>query len=320
MRGVFLDCSSMAGEDLDYGPLEAALDTWDYHELSSPEQVAARIANADVVVANKVMLDGDLLAAAANLKLVCIAATGTNNVDLDAASAAGVTVSNVRGYGVASVSQHVFSLILALSNRLLEYHGAVRAGRWQQSSQFCFLDYPIRELTGRKLGIIGYGSLGRAVARLGEAFGMEVLLAQRPGGPPVAGRLPLDELLAAADVLSIHCPLNPATQGLIGASELRQMKSDAILINAARGGIVDEAALAVALRAGIIAGAGVDVLSTEPPGGGNPLLEGDIPNLIVTPHIAWGSQGARQRIINGMAENIRAFRDGKPLNVVAVPA
>ncbi len=319
MRGVFLDCKTMAGADLDYGPLEAVLETWDYHELTSPEQVAARIAGAEVVVVNKVMLDSELLTAATDLQLVCIAATGTNNVDLRAARAVGITVSNVRGYGAASVSQHVFSLILALSNRLLEYHGAVQAGRWQQSRQFCFLDYPIRELAGSKLGIIGYGALGQAVAHLGEAFGMEVLLAQRPGGPAVAGRLPLAELLAEVDVLSIHCPLTSATQGLIGTPELQLMKLEAILINAARGGIVDEAALAEALRAGIIAGAGVDVLSSEPPSEGNPLLEANIPNLIVTPHIAWGSQGARQRIIEGMAENIRAFRGGKALNVVAAP-
>ncbi len=319
MRGVFLDVKTMAGADLDYGPLETVLDAWDYHELTSPSQVAARIAGAEVVVVNKVVLDRKLLSTAGKLKLVCIAATGTNNVDLEATSQLGITVCNVRGYGIASVSQHVFSLILALSNRLLEYHAAVQAGHWQQSSQFCFLDYPIRELAGRKLGIIGYGALGRAVARLGEAFGMEVLLAERPGGPPTAGRLPLADLLAKVDVLSIHCPLTSATDGLIGAPELRQMKPEAILINAARGGIVDEAALAEALRAGIIAGAGVDVLSSEPPCDGNSLLADDIPNLIVTPHIAWGSQGARQRIIDGMADNIRAFRDGKPLNVVAAP-
>jgi glycerate dehydrogenase len=186
----------------------------------------------------------------------------------------------------------------------------VRSGAWQRGEQFCLLDYPIRELVGRRLGIVGYGTLGRGVAQAATAFGMEVLIANRPGGTAVPGRLDLDELLAAVDVLSLHCPLTPATQGMISASRLSRMKRDAVLINTARGALVDAAALADALRGGRLGGAAIDVLSQEPPVDGSPLLAGDIPNLIVTPHIAWAAREARQRCIDEMAANIADFRRG----------
>lgn len=192
----------------------------------------------------------------------------------------------------------------------MDYRDAVRAGRWREASRFCLLDYPIVELADRTLGIVGYGELGRAVARVAEGFGMRVLLAARPGGGVPPGRLALDTLLPQVDVLTLHCPLTAATRNLIGARELKLLPRHAFLINAARGGIVDEAALARALREGWIAGAGVDVLSKEPPRDGNPLLEPDIPNLIVTPHNAWGSQEARRRIVEQLAENVRAYRAG----------
>jgi len=264
-------------------------------------------------------LDAATLAQAPELKLICVAATGTNNVDLAAAKERGITVCNVRAYGTAAVVQHVFSLITALSNNLLAYTAAVREGRWQRSEQFCLMDYPIRELAGRVMGIVGYGELGQAVARLAEAFGMQVLVAARIGaeadGQP--GRVPLDELLGRVDVLSLHCPLTEQTRGMIGAAELAHMKADALLINTARGGLVDEPALAEALREGRLGGAGFDVLTVEPPRQGNPLLAADLPNLILTPHMAWASRESRQRLLDQVADNIQAYRQGRPQNVVA---
>ena len=317
MQGVFLDEGSLGQGDLDYTPLESVLPAWRFHDETAPDQVAGRIREARVVITNKVRLNGENLAAARRLRLICVAATGTDNVDLDATRRLGIAVCNVRGYATASVSQHVFTLILALMRSLPDYRQAVAEGRWQQSRHFCLLDHPIAELTGKVLGIVGHGELGRAVARLGEAFGMTVRIAARPGGGPGgAGRVPLDMLLGQVDVLSLHCPLADNTRGLIGARELALMKPGALLINTARGGIVDEQALATALQAGHLGGAGVDVLSMEPPLGDHPLLAADVPRLIVTPHIAWASREARQRLVEEMAANIRAWRAGRPRNLV----
>lgn len=316
MLGVFLDQETVDNDDLDLSRLRAALPEWRWYHVTRPEEVIPRIAEANVVVTNKVRLDEAALRAAPNLRLIAIAATGTNNVDLDAAHRLGIAVCNIRAYATPAVVQHVFALILALSTRLMEYHQAVRAGRWQRAPQFCLLDYPIREIAGKTLGIVGYGELGRGVARVAEAFGMKVLVANRPGRPAEPGRVPLPELLPQVDVLSLHTPLTPETRGLIGARELALMKPDALLINTARGGIVDEAALADALRQGRLGGAGIDVLSVEPPTDANPLLAPDIPNLIVTPHTAWASREARQRAVDQVAENIRAFLAGTPRNLV----
>ena len=268
-------------------------------------------------------IDDAAMGHAPHLRLICIAATGTNHVDLDAARRRGIAVCNVPGYATASVVQHVFALILALSTRLPDYQQALRAGRWQQSSQFCLLDYPIREIGGKTLGIIGYGELGQAVARVAEAFGMKVKVAQYREGqsrtPFITGqiRLPLQELLPQVDILSLHCPLTPQTRGLIGPAELALMRPDALLINTARGGIVDEAALAAALCEGKLGGAGVDVLTQEPPAQGNPLLAANIPRLILTPHIAWASRESRQRLVDEVAANIRAFLQGEMRHRVA---
>jgi len=317
MLGVFLDLDSLDRNDLDLGALRTTLPRWHFHGSTTPEQVAERIAAAEVVVSNKVVLDEALLAGAPRLRLIAIAATGTNNVDLAAAGRLGIPVCNIRRYATPSVVQHVFALLLALSRNLTRYQQAVRDGRWQQSEQFCLLDYPIRELGGLTLGIVGYGELGQAVAQAAEqAFGMHVLIAQRPGAAAQPGRLPLPELLPRVDVLSLHCPLSEQTRDLIGARELALMKPDALLINTARGGIVDEPALAQALREGRLGGAGIDVLETEPPGADSPLLAGDIPNLILTPHIAWASREARQRLTDQLAANIRAFVNGSPQNLV----
>ncbi len=276
-----------------------------------------RIRDADLVISNKVVVDRPLMAASTQLKLICIAATGTNNVDLEAASELGIAVTNVTGYGTPSVVQHVFSLILSLATRQPQYREAVARGDWQRANQFCLLDYPIWELSGKRLGILGYGELGRAVARVAEAFGMQVLVGQRPGGPPQAGRIALEALLPQVDILSLHLPLAENTRNLIGTRELALMQPHALLINTARGGIVDESALAEALINGGLGGAGVDVLSKEPPAGGNPLLNPEVPNLILTPHIAWASVEARQRLIDEVVANVRAFLSGESRNRVA---
>jgi glycerate dehydrogenase len=303
-RGVFLDLASIDRGDLDLGRLLDACETWDLHPATAPGQVAARICSAPVVVTNKVVLDAPLLREAVSLRLICVAATGTNNVDLEAASDLGVAVRNVRGYATPSVVQHVFALILTHFNRLAEYRGSVARGDWSRSEHFCLLDHPIEELAGRTLGIVGHGELGRAVDRVARCLDMEVLIAQRSAGDHRAGRLPLSELLPQVDVLSLHCPLTPETRGLIGAAELALMRRDALLVNTARGGLVHEEALAAALREGRIGGAALDVLSLEPPPPGHPLLAPDIPNLILTPHVAWASRAARQRLIDAVAANI----------------
>lgn len=313
MQGVFLDLGSLDMADLDLQGLEQTGIDWQLYKKTAATEVLSRIQGCDVVITNKVVLDAECLSKAKGLKLICVAATGTNNVDLEAAAKHSIRVCNVRAYGTPSVVQHVFTLLSALNTSLLEYHQDIVAGRWQQHDQFCFMDHPIRELAGAVMGIVGYGELGRGVARVAEAFGMKVLVAQRPGSvETTAGRIALDELLPQVDVLSLHCPLTPDTQDLIGSRELALMKDSAILINTARGGIVDEAALADALSSGRLGGAGIDVLIQEPPIDGNVLLSADIPRLIVTPHIAWASRESRQRLLDQVVENIQSWQSGTP--------
>ncbi|MCC5856539.1 MAG: 2-hydroxyacid dehydrogenase [Ectothiorhodospiraceae bacterium] len=313
-KAVFLDLASM-GDGLDLGEVEQVVETLVCHQRTTPEQAAARMAGFPIVIVNKVHLDRNTLEST-RPTLICVVATGVNNIDLAACRELGITVVNSRAYGTNSVAQHAIMLMLALSTRLLDYHRAVQAGDWGRSQQFCLLDYPIRELHGKTLGIVGYGTLGKRTAELGKAFGMRVLVAQRPGGQPQQERVPLADLLPRVDVLSLHCPLTEHTRNLIGTEELARMRPGTLLINTARGGLVDESALADSLRAGHLGGAGFDVLTEEPPRDGNPLLEPDIPNLIVTPHSAWGSREARQRILQQLAENIRAWRAGQPVRVV----
>ena len=314
MHGVFLDLETVDRDDLDLRLLESTLPEWSL--LKETSDVSKAIGNADIVVTNKICLDRDILHAAGQLKLVCIAATGTNNVDLVAARENDLTVCNVRAYATASVVEHVFTLMLNLVRNLRKYHDAVDRGAWQNADGFCLLDYPVRELNGQTLGIIGYGELGKAVATVARAFGMQILVAQRAGTPADPERVPLDKLLSESNIISVHCPLTDSTRNLIGRRELALMRKDAILINTARGGIVNETALSEALRNGEIAGAGIDVLSEEPPRDGNPLLDPSLPNLILTPHIAWAGISARQALINEIAANIRAFLAGTPRNVV----
>jgi glycerate dehydrogenase len=316
-HAVFLDLATVSRDDVDLSALGTAVRHWSHHAKTKPEETALRIKDAEIVVSNKVVIDRAMMQSSNQLKLICIAATGTNNVDLEAAKELGISVSNVAGYSTPSVVQQVFAMILSLTTREAEHTQAIKAGAWQQSDQFCLLDFPFRELYGKRMGIVGYGGLGKAVAQVAEAFGMEIMLANRPGGEPTPGRVPLQELLPQVDILSLHCPLTEETTNLIGEKELRLMKPDALLINTARGGVVDEPALAQALKNGQIGGAGVDVLTNEPPADGNPLLEPGIPNLIVTPHIAWASREARQRLINEIGANIVAFYAGEERNVVA---
>ncbi|MBT3013262.1 MAG: 2-hydroxyacid dehydrogenase [Candidatus Thiodiazotropha sp. (ex Lucina aurantia)] len=315
-KGVFLDVGSVDPGDIVWSPLKAMTRHWGWHRATSPQQTMERIIDAELVISNKVVLDRSHLAACRNLKLICIAATGSNNVDLEAAAEHGIVVTNVTGYATPSVVQHVFSLILSLTTQQQYYQRAVARGDWQRSSHFCLLDYPIRELSGKCMGILGYGELGRGVDRLAKAFGMSVVVAQRPGSEPDPDRIPLDELLPQVDVLTLHVPLAPNTRNLIGARELALMQPHALLINTARGGIVDEAALAEALVNGKLGGAGIDVLVAEPPVDGNPLLNPEIPNLIVTPHIAWASHESRQRLVDDVAANIQAFLAGEIRNRV----
>ncbi len=317
MQGVILDTKSIDNDDIDFSGLETVIPHWHYYDNTRDGEVAARIKDADIVITNKVLVQKQHIDQARQLKLICIAATGTNNVDLDAAANAGIKVTNVTNYATPSVVQHVFCLVLALTRKLNQYQTAVGNGRWQQSDFFCLLDYPISELAGKTLGIIGYGVLGKAVAAVGEAFGMRILIAVRKGMTPDKGRVSFEQLLSESDVISLHCPLTPETRNLIDVREFTLMKPGALLINTARGGIVNESALLHAIQSATIAGAGIDVLSEEPPVRGNPLLEVQLPNLIVTPHIAWASVEARQRVVNEVIKNIGAFQKGEPRNVVA---
>ncbi len=317
MRGVFLDDRTITAGDLDLAALRSTLPDWHFAGITPANRIGDYIREADIVIANKAVLDRASLMSTQRLRLVCVAATGTNNIDLRAAAERGITVCNVRGYATSSVVEHVFMAILALCHRLHEHYDAVQRGDWNRSPAFSLLDYPFLELTGKTLGIVGYGELGRGVAKVANAFGMNTLLAQRPGGPAQPERYPLERLLADSDVISLHCPLTDATRNLIGAAELRKMRRSALLINTARGGIVDEQALAMALRNGDIAGAAVDVLSEEPPRSDNPLLKPGIPNLIVTPHTAWAGIRSRETLVSELAANIRAFLDGTPRNVVS---
>lgn len=312
-KGVILDLDSLHPDDLHLDGLLAGLPAWELHGHTRPDELAARLAGHDLAITNKCPLDAGALAAS-RLKLVCIAATGTNNVDLEAARRLGIGVCNVTAYATPSVAEHTFALILSLTRRLSEQRRAAR-GQWPQSPHFCVLDYPVGELAGQTLGIVGYGELGRAVARLGEAFGMRVLISERPGtAEPRPGRTPFPTLLRTADVLSLHCPLTPQTQGLIDAAALQCMPRHALLINTARGGIVDEDALLAALQSGQLGGAALDVLASEPPPARHPLLTADLPNLIVTPHVAWAAREARQRLVDELQANIEAFQAGEDRN------
>ncbi|MDD5250473.1 MAG: D-2-hydroxyacid dehydrogenase [Rhodocyclaceae bacterium] len=293
---------------------------WAEYPTTAPDEVFARLADATIAITNKVVLRGELLARLPKLRLIAGAATGTDNIDLAWCREHRLPVCNIRGYAAHTVPEHALMLMLALRRQLFAYRADVQAGKWQQAPMFCFFDHPIRDLYGATLGLIGRGSLGQGVARLAAAFGMRILWGERKGAEAVRdGYVAFETLLAESDVVSLHCPLNDATRGMIGAAELQAMKPGAILINTARGGIVDEAALASALKAGRIAGAGFDVLSQEPPRDGNPLLAADVlalPNFILMPHVAWASADAMQALADQLMDNIEAFIRGENRNRV----
>jgi glycerate dehydrogenase len=313
-RVVFLDRSTI---EADIRP-PAFPHEWTDYALTDPGEIVPRLAEATIAVVNKVPMRADTLAQLPRLRAIAVCATGTDNVDLDYCRSHGIPVSNIRGYGVHAVPEHVFMLTLALRRNLLAYRRDVRDGRWQQAPFFCLFDHPIRDLHGSRLGVVGRGGLGEAVARLGEAFGMKVWFAERKGAASQRpGYVAFDRVIAESDVVTLHCPLTAATRGMIGAAELQRMKRDAILINAGRGGLVDERALVRALDEGWIAGAGFDVLSVEPPREGNPLLEVDRPNFLLTPHVAWASREAMQVMADQLIDNIEAFVAGQPRNRVA---
>ncbi len=316
VQAVYLDYASLDQNDLDFKALHAAFERVQLYPTTHPQDVLARVCDVDVIITNKVVIDAAIIQQCPHLKLISISATGTNNVDLAAAKARGIVVCNCQAYGTSAVAQHTLMLMLNLATSFVSYQKDIQAGKWQKAAQFCLLDAPIVELAGKTLGIIGYGELGRAVAKLAEAFGMKVLVGNLPNRPSDASRVPFAELLAQVDFLSLHCPLTEDTKHLMSTAQFEAMKPSAFLINCARGGIVDEVALANALRTGQIAGAATDVLTVEPPTAGNVLLDPSIPNLIVTPHNAWGSVDARQRIVNQMLENVDAFKAGQPIRQV----
>ncbi len=318
MRAVFLDLATLSRGDLDMRRLERALPRLELHQTTLEAQIVERIAGCEIALLNKLRMTRERMATAPGLRLVAVAATGTNNVDLEAARERGIAVCNVRNYCTTSVTQHVLASILTLTHRLREFGRLATDGAWSRSSQFTMLDFPIRELSGAVLGIVGHGTLGRSVAQAAEAaLGMRVLIASRAGAQRAPGRVDLHALLPQVDVLSLHCPLTAATEKLIGAHELKLMKPGALLVNTARGGLVDSSALAHALRTGQIAGAAIDVLTQEPPVDGDPLLEPGLPNLLVTPHIAWSAREARQRCLDEVSANVEAFLRGDSRNRVA---
>lgn len=312
--GVFLDLATIDNGDLNLNALDRILPEWRLCELTPEEEIAALLRDVDLAVTNKAVIDRDALAMAASLQLIVIAATGTNIVDLNAARDRGVTVCNVRDYCGPSVAQHVLTLMLNLVTGQPFYGVRARNGEWSRSGRFSLNDRPIRELAKLSLGIIGLGALGKAVARLARAIGMNVLVGERRGRPARSDRLPFRDLVANADIISVHCPLTGETRNMFDREVFEIMKPDAILINTARGGIVSETDLAAALREGVIGGAGLDVLSVEPPPEDHPLLADDIPNLIITPHNAWASTTARQACIDQVTAVIKSFQRGQPVN------
>lgn len=284
---------------------------------TTPGEVVQRLGQATIAICNKVSLRGEALAQLPNLRLIAVAATGVDNVDLAFCRNHNIAVCNTRGYAANSLPEHALMLMLALRRNLVAYRNDVRNGRWHEARQFCLLDHPIADLKGSTLGIVGFGTLGKSMAELGRAIGMDVIVAERKNAATVReGRVAFGDLLERSDVISLHCPLTEETKNLISAGELGQMKCDAILINTARGGLIDDHALLAALQDGRIAGAGIDVLRNEPPREGNPLLEVDLPNLIVTPHNAWASRQAMQTLADQLIDNLEAFVRGEPRNLV----
>ena len=287
------------------------------HQKTAPDEIVARLAGAEVAIVNKVPLRAQTLERLPQLKMIAVAATGYDNIDIAYCKAHGIAVANIRSYAIHTVPEHAFAMILALRRNLLAYRQDVENGVWNKSEQFCFFTHDIGDLYGATLGIIGEGAIGQGTAAIGRAFGMRVLFADH--APPKMEGVsftPHDQVLGESDVISLHCPLMPATRNLIDLPAFRKMKRNALLINTARGGLVDEAALIQALDEGLIAGAGFDVLTVEPPRNGHPLLDLRRPNFILTPHVAWASDGAMQFLADQLIDNIERWAAGKPQHLV----
>ncbi len=318
MKATFLDFATVGSDELDVAPLAHLTPEFTVFDNTAADEIASRIDGCEFVYVNKIRMTREIIEKADSLRFIGLVATGVDNVDLDAARAHDIAVCNIRAYCTNSVVEHVFAVLLQLTHNVGRYGASVRRGDWQRAVDFCMLGYPIRELSAMTLGIVGYGNLGRGVEGIARAFGMHVLVSRRPGqaAGDDDGRTDFDEVLRRADAISLHCPLTDVTRGLIGERELGLMKPGAFLINTARGGLVDSAALVAALDSGSIAGAGVDVLSEEPPVNGDPLLDYKGENLVMTPHIAWATVEARQNAINEVAANVSAFLAGDRRNRV----
>ena len=319
MRAVFLDYQSMKPEELDFEKLAIAATEFVTHDYTLPEHVADRIQGFEIVLLNKVKFERKHFEAASDLKLILVSATGTDNVDKSAAQDHSVVVCNVAAYGTSSVSQHTLMLMLMVATQAERYRDAVKIGRWSESPMFCLMDYPIIDLAGRTLGLVGYGELGRAVGQLAEAFGMRVLVMGRKEISYDDGseRVSFDVILEQSDFVSLHGLLNDQTSRMMNRNAFKKMKPGSFLINTARGGLIDEDALCDALESGHLAGAGLDVVTTEPPAKNSRLLNFQHPNLVITPHSAWASRESRQRIVDIMQANLESFIEGAPINRVA---
>lgn len=314
MKAVFLDFATYAPDERHEALLKSALGDWTLYDMTAPEEAVERAKGFEILATNKVPITREVMESLLpELKLIVEGATGVDNIDVAAAKDLGIPVCNVVGYSTESVAQHTFALILSLSGSIISYNNMVRTGEWQSSKSFNVRTLPFTELEGKVLGIMGHGDIGSAVARIAKAFGMEVLISARRGADVPEGRTAFDDVLARADILSMHCPLNDETRGMIGAEQIAKMKKGAKIINVSRGGIVDEAALADALRSGHIGGAGLDVLSKEPPRDGNVLLDNEIPNLLITPHTAWTSDEARMRMFEQIAAIVKSYVSGEEL-------
>ncbi len=315
MKIVILDGYTLNPGDLDWSAL-AALGELTVYDRTPPELTVERTAGASIVLTNKTPLPRPVIEALPDLKFIGVLATGYNVVDVASAKERGIPVTNVPGYGAPAVAQHVFALLLELTQRTGLHSDSVRAGEWARSVDWCYWRTPLVELSGLTMGVVGYGAIGRAVARIAQAFGMKVIAATRTPRADESGVTftSVDDLFGRADVVSLHCPLTPETEGLVNAARLATMKPAAFLINTGRGPLIVEQDLADALRNAVIAGAAVDVLSTEPPAADNPLLTA--PHCLITPHLAWAARASRQRLMDAVVENVRAFLAGAPVNVV----
>ena len=317
MKGVILDRNSFDKGDLQTDCLELNNISWSSYPSTLAEQTVSRIHQANIVITNKVLLDKNAIENSPDLKLVLVAATGTDNVDLTACREKGIDVCNVRNYSTPAVAQHTIGLMLNLMTNQHRYFEEVKTGNWSEHDVFCMINHPIMELQDKNLGVIGYGTLGKKVAEIATAFGMNILICQRPGNTDIdSDRVAFRDVLAQSDIITLHCPLTDDTHRLFSHNEFRQMKNSAYLINTARGAIIDSGALIQALKTNEISGAAIDVLDKEPPPANHDLLQNSMPNLIVTPHNAWASQESRQRLVNLLVENLEHWLDGKPLNLV----